>query len=104
MKKLIVFGVFVLSNSSVFAQCDEYQSTMADVKSYADNAYSYAKKAYFSDNLEDVKYYAKKAMNSASDAMSSASNAQSYASDCGCDNGCKIHPNCTTYSTRNCTT
>jgi hypothetical protein len=50
----------------------------SDAYSAADDAYSYSKKAYYSDNLDDIQYYAKKAMNSFDDAMS-------YAVDCNCD-------------------
>ena len=77
MKKLIVIGLFFLSISSVYAQCDDYQSSMSDVQSYADDAYSYAKKAYNSDNLEDAQYYARKAKSSAEDCESEASSGES---------------------------
>ncbi|MFC1785643.1 hypothetical protein ACFL0J_08485 [Candidatus Neomarinimicrobiota bacterium] len=60
---------------------------MQTVESYANDAYRYAKKAYYSDNLDDAQYYARKAKNSASDAESYTSNAASYAVDCGCDDG-----------------
>jgi hypothetical protein len=46
--------------------------------SAADDAYSYCKKAYNSDNLDNLRYYAKKAKNAFDDAMS-------YSDDCGCD-------------------
>jgi hypothetical protein len=63
-----------------------------DVKSYADDAYSYFKKAYNASSVEDAQMYAKKGMNAASsaedeaddsycdcdDAESSASDAYSY--------------------------
>jgi ABC-type transporter lipoprotein component MlaA len=38
-----------------------------DAKSYADDAYSYFRKAYFANSIENAQYYAKKAMNSASE-------------------------------------
>ncbi len=98
MKKLIVIGLFFLSISSVYAQCDYYQSSMSDVQSYADDTYSYAKKACHANNLVDAQYYAKKAMKRAEDAMSSASDAQSYASDCGCDNGESYASNAESYA------
>lgn len=51
MKKLLVIGIILFSISSVFAQCDDYQSSMSNVKSYASDAYTYAKKAYNSDSI-----------------------------------------------------
>jgi hypothetical protein len=50
-----------------------------DVKSYADDAYSYFKKAYYASSLEDAQYYAKKGMNEASSAEDEADD-----SDCDC--------------------
>ncbi|MFC1488831.1 hypothetical protein ACFL6B_03185 [Thermodesulfobacteriota bacterium] len=46
--------------------------------SYADDAYLYARKGYESDNLDDIRFYAKKA-------MSTAENAMTAADDCGGD-------------------
>jgi hypothetical protein len=46
--------------------------------SAADDAYSYSKKAYNSDNWDDTKRYLKKAMSSFDDAMT-------YAEECKCD-------------------
>ena len=51
-----------------------------DVKSYADDAYSYFRKAYNASSLEDAQYYAKKGMNAASSAEDEADD-----SDCDCD-------------------
>jgi len=87
MKTSILLGIFFLNLTTLFAQCDDYNSAISNTESYANDAYSYAKKAYNSDNLDDAQYYAKKAMNSADDAIDEAGNAQSYASDCGCDDG-----------------
>lgn len=95
---LIVTGLLFLSVSGVYAQCDNYQSAMVDVQSSADDSYSYAKKAYYADNLDDAQYYAKKAKSSADDAMSYASDAQSYASDCGCDDGESYASNAESYA------
>ena len=53
--------------------CDDGESSASEVQSTADDAYLYAKKAYNSDNLDDVQYYANKAKRSADDAKSSAS-------------------------------
>lgn len=50
----------------------------SDTHSSGDDAYSYCRKAYNSDDYEEVKSYLKKAMNSFEDAMS-------YAEDCNCD-------------------
>ncbi|MCM4171862.1 hypothetical protein DHD32_10245 [Arenibacter sp. TNZ] len=87
MKNIFMLGLLLLIVSNLQAQCEDYQSAMSDVLSYADDCSSYVKKAYNANNLEDAQYYAKIAMNSADDAMSSASDAQSYASDCDCDDG-----------------
>lgn len=51
-----------------------------DVKSEADDAYGYFKKAYNSNSLEDAQYYSKKGMNSASSAEDEADD-----SECDCD-------------------
>ena len=50
----------------------------SDAYSYADDAYTQAKRGYNSDNIDDAQYYAKKVMSDAEDAMYSAE-------DCGCD-------------------
>ena len=73
---LIVTGLSFFSGSTVYAQCDNYQSAMADVQSSADDAYSYAKKAYYADNLDEAQYYAKKAKSSAEDCESVASSGE----------------------------
>ena len=70
---LIATGLLFFSVSGVYAQCDDYQSAMSDVQSSADDVYSYAKKAYYADNLDDAQYYAKKAKSSAEDCESEAS-------------------------------
>ena len=66
-----------LSISSVYAQCNDYQSSISDVQSYADETFSYAKKAYYADNLEDAQYYARKVKSSAEDCESEASSGES---------------------------
>jgi hypothetical protein len=50
----------------------------SDTHSSGDDAYSYCRKAYDSDDYEEVKSYLKKAMSSFEDAMSNAE-------DCNCD-------------------
>jgi len=60
-----------------FMTVPAYSADCSDAYSYADDAYTQAKRGYNSDNLDDAEYYAKKAM-SAADAMSAAE-------DCGCD-------------------
>ena len=47
-----------------------------DAESSASDAYSYGKKSYNSDNLSDAQYYAKKAMNSASEITDEAENCE----------------------------
>ena len=63
--------LFAFSNNVLADQCD-------DAYYAADDAYSYARKGYNSGYLEDIQFYARRAMNSADEAMS-------YASDCKCD-------------------
>ena len=65
MLAYLLFPQFVLANCSNAYSC-------------ADDAYSYAKKVYHSENLHDVHYYAGKTMSAAEDAMSEAK-------ECGCD-------------------
>lgn len=76
MKNLIVIGLFFFSIPGIYVQCDDFQGDMSDVQSYADDAYSYAEKACYADNLKDAQYYAKKAKNSADDCESEASSGQ----------------------------
>ena len=83
-----------------YSGCD-FQTYDPDAKPVVDLTtfvYSYAKKAYYADNLDDAQYYAKKARSSADDAMSYASDAQSYASDCGCDDGESYASNAESYA------
>jgi hypothetical protein len=60
--------LFAFSNNVLVDQCDNAYYA-------ADDAYSYARKGYNSGYLEDIQFYARRAMNSADEAMS-------YASDC----------------------
>lgn len=55
-----------------------YSGGCSDAYSYADDAYTQAKRGYDSENLDDAEYYAKKAMSDAEEAASAAD-------DCGCD-------------------
>lgn len=77
MKKFVFLTVtmFALTVFSASAQ-----KNCADVKSYANNAYSYFKKAYNASSLEDGQSYAKKGMNEASNAEYEANR-----SKCDCD-------------------
>lgn len=72
--KIILFLICILVVSQPFYNAKD----CSDAYSAADDAYSYSKKAYYADDLDDIKYYAKKAMSSFDDAML-------YAEDCGCD-------------------
>ena len=54
-------------DASTNSDCD-----CADAESSASDAYSYGRKSYNSDNIEDAQYYAKKAMNSAEEITSNA--------------------------------
>jgi hypothetical protein len=55
------------SASSAEDEADDSDCDCDDAESLASDAYSYGKKSYNSGNLSDAKYYAKKAMNSASE-------------------------------------
>lgn len=57
---------------------DEEKKDCSETHSSGDDAYSYCKKAYNSDDYDEVKSYLKKAMNSFEEAMSNAD-------DCKCD-------------------
>lgn len=46
-------------------ELDDSECDCNDAESSASDAYFYGKKSYESDELEDVQYYAKKAMHSA---------------------------------------
>ena len=61
----LFFPQFVLANCSA-------------AYSWADDAYSYARKVYKSENLHDIHYYAEKTMSAAEEAMSEAKK-------CGCN-------------------
>ena len=70
--------ISALSVAMSFMAFPAYSADCSDAHSYADEAYTQAKRGHNSDNLEDAEYYAKKAMSAAEDAMSAAE-------DCGCD-------------------
>lgn len=70
-----LFCLFALSSATPSKKdCD-------DVKDYADSSYTYLKKAYRAETLEDAQSYAKKGMNAASSAEDEADD-----SDCACSN------------------
>lgn len=62
----------------IFLPAAAFSADCSDAYSYADEAYTQAKRGYNSDNLDDVQYYAKRA-------MSATENAMSAAEECGCD-------------------
>lgn len=70
--------IVALSLVLLFMAVPAYSADCSDAYSYADDAYTQAKRGYNSDNLDDAEYYAKKAMLAAEGAMSAAE-------DCGCD-------------------
>lgn len=79
-KPLVFFGLaftgFILTAFTINGNkkdCD-------DVKSYADDAFSYFKKTYNASSVEDAQMYAKKGMNAASSAEDEADD-----SNCNCD-------------------
>jgi hypothetical protein len=72
---ILCFFVFTIMSYKVVKNMD-----CDDVKSYADEAYSHFKKAYYSDDLDDAQRYAKKGMDEASSAEDEADE-----NDCDCD-------------------
>ncbi len=70
--------IYAISIFSFFIATPAFSADCSDAYSYADDAYTNAKKGYNSDSLDDAEYYAKKAMSDADDAMSAAE-------ECGCD-------------------
>ena len=79
-KSLVVFGLAFTGFILIAFTITGNKKDCDDVKSYADDAYSYFKKAYNSSSLEDANMYAKKGMNAASSAEDEADD-----SDCDCD-------------------
>ena len=73
MRKLFAILLVSLSWSgqSYAGRCD-------DAYSAGDDAYNYARRGYRADSLDDLQFYARRAMNSADEAMS-------YSDDCRCD-------------------
>lgn len=65
----------------------------SDTHSSADDAYTYARRAYNADDYDEVKSYLKKAMNSFEDAMSKAE-------ECKCDNAYSSADDGYTYAKR----
>jgi ABC-type transporter lipoprotein component MlaA len=70
---IVVFTLSAFTMQSKRKDCD-------DLKSYAEDAYSYFRKAYKASSLDDVQAYAKKGMRASSDAEDEADD-----SDCDCD-------------------
>lgn len=66
----ILFAVFLVTPA--------FSADCSDAYSYADDAYTQAKRGYGAIDLEEVEYYARRAMSSAEDAMSAAE-------ECGCE-------------------
>lgn len=64
---------------SLLSSCKENKKNVrSDEEYYANSAYSYYKKSYNSDNIEDIQYFAKKGMNESLLAKNEAEN-------CHCD-------------------
>ena len=70
--------VILATVALVLGSATSFASSCDDAYSAAEEASSYARKGYRAGDLDDIQYYAKKAMNSAGEAMS-------YADECGCD-------------------
>ena len=77
---LIVLLLFVTSFLTAFYKITSNKDC-DDVKTYADDAYSYFKKAYNASTLDDAQSYAKKGMNESSSAEDEAED-----SECDCEN------------------
>jgi hypothetical protein len=87
MKALVLYFtlLFVLSSTLVFANpCDNGTSNIEE-------AYDYAKKAYYADNLGDLQDYIKKAKSYAEDA-------QSDFGDCNCSEAESASDDCYSYA------
>lgn len=80
-KALILFSITFVGYMTTAFNITEGKKNCDDVKSYADEAYSYFRKAYFSNSIEDAHHYAKKGMSAAYDAEDEADE-----SECDCDN------------------
>jgi len=59
-------------SSSAENESNESDCDCDNAESSASDAYSYGRKAYNSDNLEEAQYYAKKAMNSSEEITANA--------------------------------
>ncbi|OQY74436.1 MAG: hypothetical protein B6D44_04235 [Ignavibacteriales bacterium UTCHB2] len=71
-------SILIITLSIIICNQTKYLEDCSDAYNSADAIYYYSRKAYRSDNSEDLDYYVKKALNSAEDCMY-------YADDCGCD-------------------
>ena len=88
--KITVTAIFLMT--SIFAT-SVFAADCSDAYSYADDAYTQARRGYNADNLEDAEYYARKAMSDAEDAMSAAE-------DCSCDDAYSAADDAYTYARR----
>lgn len=80
LKILVIVALTFVGLSITAFSISSNKKDCDDVKSYADDAYSYFKKAFNASSLEDAQSYAKKGMNAASSAEDEADD-----SDCDCD-------------------
>ena len=69
----ILFWAFIVFTPIALSQTD-----CSDAYSSAEDTYSYSRKAYYSEDHEDIIYYIRKVMNSAEETTN-------YSDDCGCD-------------------
>ncbi len=87
------YSAFFISILIFLTPLNTYAQDCYDAYSSADDAYTYARRGYNSDNLDDLQYYARKAKNSAEEAMSAAE-------DCYCDDAYSSADDAYTYAKR----
>ena len=90
MKRLLLILISATSLLVIFFIITAFSSLnkkkdCEDAKSSADDAYTYFKKAYRAESLDDAQHYAKKGMSSPEDAEDEATD-----SDCDCDDAAGV--------------
>ncbi len=98
MKKILLIGIILFSISNINAQCNSLKDAISDVKSYADDCFDYAKKAYYAQDMGNAQYFAKKAKNSSEITMGSAIDAEEYLLSCSCKDSLGIVYNIKQYA------
>jgi hypothetical protein len=80
IKAIVLFALTFVGYMTTAFNITKGKKDCDDVKSYADDAYSYFRKAYFANSIEDAQFYAKKGMGAAYDAEDEADDIE-----CDCD-------------------